>query len=117
MYLMIPLLAIIMVISFMLGRKAQERIVSDLSPFSFADDMLIINTRAGFSVPNSSIAYIELQYNPKALQNRFYDMKIHLAKTDGSSKKISYRGSGSGALPQDMMAALTSHQIQCTIKH
>lgn len=38
MYILIPILVIVIVISFVLGRKAQNRIVSELTPFSFADD-------------------------------------------------------------------------------
>lgn len=116
MYILIPILVIVIVISFVLGRKAQNRIVSELTPFSFADDMLIINTGTGFSVQNSCIEHIELQYSLKTLQNRFYDMKIHIMKTDGSCKNISYRGSGNGAQPQDMAAALTAHHIKCAVK-
>lgn len=116
MYLIIPILIVVVVISFVLGRKAQDRIVSNLSPFSFAEDMLIIQTKTGFSAQVSSISCIELYYNPKTLQNRFYDMKIQIVKTDGSRKNICYKGSGSGALPQDMAAALTAHHIKYAVK-
>lgn len=116
MSLMILVLVVVFVISFLLARKAQDRIVSDLSPFSFADDVLIINTRTSFSVQSSGIECVELQYSQKALQNRFYDMSIQVVKTDGSSKKIRYRGSGSGAQPQDMATALTAHHIKCVVK-
>lgn len=116
MYIIIPILAIVFVISFVLGRKAQDRIVSDLSPFSFAEDMLIINTKAGFSLQSSCIQCIELQYNPKALQNRLYDMRIQIMKKDGSCKTIRYRGSENGVKPQEMAAALNAHAIQCTLK-
>lgn len=116
MYLMIPVVVIVLFISFVLGRKAQDRMVSDLSPFSFAEDMLIINTKAGFSAHRSSIAYIELKYNPKTLENRFYDMKIRIVNIDESQKTFRYRGSGSGAMPQDMVDALTAHHIKCITK-
>lgn len=116
MYILIPILAIVIVISFVISRKAQDRMVSDLSPFSFADDMLLINTRTSFSVQSSAIKCIELQYNPKALQNRYYDMTIRIMKTDGSCKNICYRGSGRGAQPHDMVAALTAHHINCAVK-
>lgn len=116
MLIIILILAIIFVISLVLGRKAQDRIVSDLSPFSFAEDMLIVNTGTSFSVQGSNIECVELQFNPKALQNRFYDMSIHIVKTDGSRKNIRYRGSSNGAQPQDMADALRAHHIKCVLK-
>lgn len=114
MYIFIPILALVLVISFVLGKKSRDKIVSDRSPFSFADDMLVINTGTRFAVQFSQIDYIELQYNPKSLQNRFYDMKIKIVKTDGSSKNIKYKGSGCGSKPADMAASLKAHNINCS---
>lgn len=116
MFIINTIIVIICVISFVLTKKRLEKVVSDSSPFSFADDILIINMGAVFSVPSSSIQCIELQYNPKAMKNKFYEMKTHIVKTDGSVKNINYRGSRNGVQPQDMAAALMDHHIKCDIK-
>lgn len=121
MYIIIPVMAIVLVsafvIAFVFGRKRQYRIASGSSPFSFAEDMLIVNTETIFSVQSSSIESIELQYNPKAIKNKFYEIKIQIVKTDGSVKIIHYRGSGSGVQPQDMAATLTARHIKCVVKN
>lgn len=109
----ILIIVVVLIVSFLLGRKTKDRIVSDSSPFSFADDMLIINTGSSSSVKGSEIDCINLKYNPKALNERFYDMKITILKVDGSSRNIRYRGSCSGTTPQDIAASLKEHNIKC----
>lgn len=113
MYVVILLMVLGFAAGLILAKKAQNKIVSEQSPFSFAQDILILNTGTGFSIPGANIDRVHLQYNPKALQNRFYDMKIIIVKADGSRKVAQYRGSGNGARPQDMAAALQAHNIRC----
>lgn len=117
MQIILPILVLVMVGSFLLARKVQNKIVSAESPFSFAEDMLVVNMGSSFSIQNSDIDYIGLEYNPKALQNRFYDMNIRIVKTDGNCKTICYRGSEGGTQPQDMVSALTEHHIKCVVKN
>lgn len=114
-YVFLPILAAVFIVSFILARKAKDRIVSELSPFSFAEDVLVVNTGAGFAVQRSQIDCVRLQYKPEALKNRFYDMKISIVKTDGSAKNFGYRGSGSGATPEQMEAELSAHAIKYTV--
>lgn len=116
MYIIIPIMAITLVISFMLARRIHSKISSDCSPFSYAEDILIINTGSIFSIPRTSIEQVELHYNPKAMHKRFYEMSIHIVKTDGTEKKVYYKGSRSGVQPQDMATALMAHNIRCVIK-
>lgn len=111
MYIFITILISISIVTFILVRKRPERIVSELSPFSFAQDMMIINAQASIAIQISKIDHINLKYNPKSLQNRFYDMKITIVRTDGSSKDIIYRGSE--IKPEDIAESLGSHHIKC----
>lgn len=115
MHIIIPTLAIVMVISCVLARNVQNKIMSDLSPFSFADDMLIINTGSIFSVHRSLVECVELQYNPNAMQHKYYEMTIHIVTTAGRGKRIRYRGSRSGVQPQEMAAAFMAHGMKCVV--
>jgi len=109
----LPMAAAILYV-FYLRTKYQNR--KGAGAFFFENGNLVLNTGLPYPVPFEEIDYVELQYNPKALEQRWsFELWVKVVRKNGKTKRVFYKGYRTAKLatPADMRAALEAHGIRC----